>query len=104
MKRFIVDFDHIRQFAPQLYKIAKKFGVSKIYVFGSVARGDNTSKSDVDFLVDILEGASLFGVAGFNYEIELLLGVPVDVVPLSVLNRIKDQNFAIQIQKDAILL
>ena len=73
-------------------------------MFGSVARGDNTTQSDVDFLVEMQKGASLFGIAGFNYETELLLGVPVDVVPLSVLSQIKDQKFAIHVQKEAVPL
>jgi hypothetical protein len=50
------------------------------------------------------EGASLFGVAGFSYETEKLLGVPVDVVPLSALPQVKDQEFAINIQREAISL
>ena len=62
-------FDHLRQTAPQLMKIAKRYGISKIYVFGSVARGESTAQSDVDLLVEMETGASLFGVAGFNFEI-----------------------------------
>ena len=99
-----MNFDQIRQFSPQLLKIAKKYGISNIYVFGSVARGDNTAQSDIDFLVEMQEGASLFGVAGFSYETEQLLGVPVDVIPLSVLPQVKDQEFVINIQKEAVLL
>lgn len=99
-----MNVDQIRQFSPQLLKIAKKHGISSIYVFGSVARGDNTSQSDIDFLVELQEGASLFGVAGFSYELEELLGVPVDVVPLSTLPQVKDREFVINIQKEAIPL
>ena len=99
-----MDIDQIRKFAPQLLQIAQKHGISNIYVFGSVARGDNSSQSDVDFLVEMQEGASLFGVAGFSYETEKLLGVPVDVVPLSVLPQVKDQEFAINIQREALSL
>ncbi len=99
-----MDFDQIRKFTPQLIRIAQKYGISGIYVFGSVARGDNTSKSDVDFLVEMQEGASLFGVAGFCYEAEKILGVSVDVIPLSVLPQIKDQEFAKNIQREAIAL
>ena len=82
--------------------IAQKQGISRIYVFGSVARGEDSSQSDVDFLVEMREGASLFGVAGFSYEIEKLLGIPVDVVPTSVLPQVKDKEFVADIQKEAI--
>jgi len=99
-----MNFDQIRQFSPQLIKIAKKHGIKNIYVFGSVARGDNTPQSDVDFLIEMEEGASLFGVAGFSYESEELLGVPVDVIPLSALPQVKDQKFVRNIKKEAVPL
>ncbi|HEX9018682.1 MAG TPA: nucleotidyltransferase family protein [Anaerolineaceae bacterium] len=96
--------DQIREMAPELFKIAQKHGILRIQVFGSVARGDATSRSDVDFLVDLQEGASFFGVAGFSYEIEKLLGVPVDVIPSSVLSQLKDQTFVKTIQREAVPL
>jgi uncharacterized protein len=99
-----MNFEQVRQFSPQLIKIARKYGISAIYVFGSVARGDDTAHSDVDFLVEMQEGASLFGVAGFSYESEQLLGVSVDVIPISVLPQVKDQAFVINVQKEAIPL
>lgn len=99
-----MNFDHLRQAAPQLMMIAQKYGISRIYVFGSVARGDSTSQSDVDLLVEMEAGASLFGVAGFNYETEKLLGVQVDVVPLSVLPQVRDRKFVMNIQKEAVSL
>jgi uncharacterized protein len=99
-----MNFDQLQQLAPQIIEIAKKHGISKIYVFGSVARGENTKHSDVDFMVEMQEGASLFGMAGFGYETELLLGLPVDVIPLSVLPQVKDREFAANIQREAIAL
>ena len=50
------------------------------------------------------EGASLFGVAGFSYEVEILLGTPVDVIPLSVLPQVKDREFVMNIQREAVSL
>lgn len=99
-----MNYRQIQRLAPQIKTIAQKHGISKIYVFGSVARGENTSKSDIDFLVEMREGASLFGVAGFSYEIEKLLGTSVDVVPTSVLPQVKDKEFVANIQKEAIAL
>ena len=99
-----MNFAQIQQFAPQIIGIAKKYGISKIYVFGSVARGESTSHSDVDLLVEMQDGASLFGVAGFCFETELLLGLQVDVVPTSVLPQVDDQEFVMNIQREAIAL
>jgi hypothetical protein len=50
------------------------------------------------------EGAPLFGVAGFSYETEKLLGIQVDVVPLSVLPQVEDRDFVMNIQREAISL
>jgi uncharacterized protein len=99
-----MNFEQIRQIAPQLQEIAQKHGIKKIYVFGSVTRGEQTAQSDVDFLVELNENASLFGVAGFGYEAEKLLGIPVDVIPLSVLPMVTDREFVMNIQKEAALL
>lgn len=104
MYNSFMNLDQIRKFAPQINTIAQKHGISGVYVFGSVARGENTTSSDVDFLVEMKPGASLFGAAGFSYEVEKLLGVSVDVVPISVLPQIKDRGFAVNIQQEAVAL
>ncbi len=64
----------------QILKIAERYGTKNVRVFGSVARGDSTSASDVDFLVDLEPGRNLFDLGGFLYEVQELLGCPVDVV------------------------
>jgi predicted nucleotidyltransferase len=51
-----------------------------VAIFGSVARGEATSDSDIDFLVDFEEGSSLFDLLHLMDELEQLLGRRVDVV------------------------
>ncbi len=97
-----MNFEQIRKFTPQILSIARKHGIAKISVFGSVARGETTHQSDVDFLVEMEEGASLFGVAGFGYEVEQLLGVSVDVIPVSALKQVREREFVRKIQQEAI--
>ena len=99
-----MNFEQIKAYAPHLYKLAKKYGISKIFLTGSTARGDSSSISDVDFLVEMNPDASLFGVAGFMFEAEQLLGISVDVIPICLLPEIKDQAFAKNIQEDAVAL
>lgn len=94
----------IKKFSPELYRLAEKYGITKIQVFGSTARGDARPESDVDFLLEMKQGVSLMGVAGFAYEAEKLLGVRVDVVPTSVLPRVKDRIFVENIIRDAVLI
>lgn len=64
----------------QILRIAAGHGARNVRVFGSVARGDAGPDSDVDFLVDLEPGRSLFDLGGLMMELQELLGRPVDVV------------------------
>jgi predicted nucleotidyltransferase len=64
----------------EILRLAAKHGALNIRVFGSVATGTADDKSDVDFLVELEKGRSLFDLGGLLYELESLLQCPVDVV------------------------
>ena len=64
----------------EVLRIANKYGARRLRVFGSVARGEADARSDVDFLVDLEPGRSLLDLGGLQFELEALLGRPVDVV------------------------
>lgn len=49
-------------------------------VFGSVARGEDTSDSDLDILVDPTPQTTLLDIGAMRHELRKLLGVPVDVL------------------------
>lgn len=54
-------------------------------VFGSVLRGDDEEGSDLDLLVDPTPETSLMDVARIQGDLEVLLGISVDVLtPLSL--------------------
>lgn len=57
----------------------RRHGVRHAGVFGSVARGDNGTDSDVDFLVEFERGRSLLDLAGLRIELMETLGQGVDV-------------------------
>jgi len=59
--------------------LAGKYGASHIRIFGSVAHHTASETSDVDFLVELAPGRTLFDLGGFAYDLEKLLGRPVDV-------------------------
>jgi len=59
---------------------ASKYGAYNVRVFGSVARGEADSKSDIDLLVDMEPGRSLLDLSGLLIDLEDLLGCNVDVV------------------------
>ena len=64
---------------PEILQIAKKYGASNIKVFGSFAKGEITPDSDIDFLMDIEKGHSLFHRIQLMQELEDLLGRKVDI-------------------------
>jgi len=63
----------------EILEVAARHGVSNIRVYGSVARGEANRESDVDFLVDIEKGRSLFDLGAFYADLEDLLGCKIDV-------------------------
>ncbi|NJL40711.1 MAG: nucleotidyltransferase family protein [Leptolyngbyaceae cyanobacterium RM2_2_4] len=63
----------------EILAIAAKHGAYNVRVFGSVARGEATDKSDVDFLVEIEQGRTLFDRIALIQELEDFLERKVDV-------------------------
>jgi predicted nucleotidyltransferase len=59
--------------------LALAHGARDVRVFGSVARGDDGPESDIDFLVALEKGRTLFDLARLEIELERLLQAPVDV-------------------------
>lgn len=88
---------------PQLQAIvrplAQKYGAERVYLFGSYARGEGSSHSDIDLRIDkgAIRGLAL---AGLLVELEDALGLSVDLVPTGSL----DQRFLSAIQPDEVLL
>lgn len=63
----------------EILEVAARYGVFNIRVFGSVARDEAGEGSDVDFLVDVERGRSLFDLGGFYADLQDLLGCEIDV-------------------------
>lgn len=56
------------------------YPVRAVYVFGSYARGDFDSSSDVDICIEPEDGFDLFMLGGLGNTLEARLGVPIDIV------------------------
>jgi predicted nucleotidyltransferase len=67
--------------------LRNEFAVESLYLFGSVARGDNRPDSDVDVLIEFAPGSrpTLFTLAGVYGRLVDLLGCGVDVGTLDSL-------------------
>lgn len=63
-----------------ILRIAGTHGVTRVRVFGSVARGDQRPESDLDLLVDLLPGRGLLDLVAVKQDLEEALGCQVDVV------------------------
>jgi predicted nucleotidyltransferase len=64
----------------QILSLATKYGAYNVRVFGSVANGLTDEKSDVDFLVELEDGKTLFDLGGLLMDLQELLQRKVDVV------------------------
>ena len=91
------DIDNIRSI---VVPIAKKYGVARVYLFGSVARGEANENSDVDLRIDSGDIKSLFALSGFYADIEDALGKPIDVLTTKSLST----DFLNEIKNEEILL
>ncbi len=65
----------------RIKQLAARHGASNVRVFGSVARGQDTSDSDLDLLVDLAPDTGLVGLARLERELGELIEARVDVVP-----------------------
>ncbi len=64
----------------EILRLAARHGAYNVRIFGSVARGEARSESDLDLLVSMEKGRSLLDLIGFCQDIEDLFGCKVDVV------------------------
>ena len=64
----------------KLIEICRTNDIARIGVFGSVARGETTDKSDVDLLVYFLKRKSLLSVVSLERKMSEALGKKVDLL------------------------
>lgn len=84
--------EKLRRERRSLFDAARKHGVVKLRVFGSVARGESDPGSDIDLLVDLKPGRTPVDLAGFRREAAELLDLPVDVATPDMLkDRIREE-------------
>jgi uncharacterized protein len=85
-----IEFVRLRR--EEILAIARHYGARNVRLFGSVARREARPDSDIDFLVELEPGRSLFDLGGMLNDLEELLGVEVDVVTEKGLRkRIREQ-------------
>jgi uncharacterized protein len=71
---------HIREHRDEILRVASLHGAGNVLLFGSVARGEDTPESDVDFLVDVNGDTTPWFPGSLIADLEQLLGQRVQVV------------------------
>ena len=77
---------------------SKKYGITKLGLFGSYARGEQTPNSDIDICV-ALDPPSLFKLGGIYSELHELFNKEIDIVSLTGTNK---EDFIKELNKDVI--
>jgi len=81
-------------------EVAKEYGVERVTLFGSYARGEARNDSDIDLRIDKGRIRGLFQLSGFHIDLEERLKAHVDVVVTGSLS----EEFLERISREEILL
>ena len=95
----ILTFDDIQCIVKPL---AEKYYINEVYIFGSYARNEATSESDVDFLVFGGSEFTLTSVFAFAEELRMAIHKEIDVFEINEVNQ--DSTFYSTIMKEKIKL
>ena len=72
----------------------RRLGISSLLVFGSVARDEARSDSDLDLIAEFDRPVGYLGLARVQHELERLLGCRVDLAtPGMIRSELRDQIY-----------
>lgn len=96
----IVDIKEIKSVIRQIFDVQNK--VKLAWLFGSYARGESNSLSDIDILIDVQDSKkfNLFDIAEIKEKLQERFGLPVDVVMLKAIS----PDIKKRIEKEMILI
>ena len=94
--------DEIAAKRDEIHAIAKGHKAEKLWVFGSCARKEERSDSDVDFLVKFEGGIGLVEYVRFERELSHLLGRKVELTVNSAL--LREPRFAERVCREAVAI
>lgn len=78
--RIVTTTDLLRSRRDNISQLAAQHGAHNVRVFGSVARGEAGSSSDIDLLVERDQGRSLLDLIELSQELEAFLDRKVDIL------------------------
>lgn len=95
-------FEKLQAAAQELEDELRKRGVIAVYVFGSVARGEDGPESDIDIAVEVSpshEGFDAWDLGWVSASFRELMGCEVDVILLSGISEKLSQRIAPDLQQ-----
>jgi len=75
----------ISEISQKTLPVLRKYGILSASVVGSVARGQQTLKSDIDIVIDVIQPISLLTFARIKLELEEILQTKVDLIERSAI-------------------
>ena len=90
----------INEIKEKAIPVAKEYGIKKMSLFGSYARGDASDDSDVDIYIDKGKLRSLIRYFMFVDDLEKALQCHVDVVTTGI----EDRAFLDRLKSEGVLL
>lgn len=94
----------IQEIRERIVPIVKQHHVSKVYLFGSYARGTATTQSDVDLCVDASALRGLFALGSLYADLEDALQKKLDLITVGSLKYNPDSAFLEKLRKEQVLL
>ena len=102
MHEFTPTLTDLRAKRDEILQLAQQYGVYNVRVFGSVARGEATTDSDIDLLVSAHEGVSMFDLVGLWLDLQDLLGRKISLVTDD--DHPQREGFMNKVREDAVAL
>jgi predicted nucleotidyltransferase len=88
----------IEEIKGRIIPILERYGIKKAAIFGSLAKGEGKTSSDVDILVEIKSDMSLIDFIGIKLELEEALKMRIDLVEYDTIKPIiKERILAEQV-------
>ena len=94
--------DTIQAKRDEIHAIARRHKAERLWVFGSVARKEESPDSDIDLLVKFSPDATFKDFVGIENGVGSLFGRPVDVVENTALRR--NPRFAWRVCPEAVAI
>lgn len=95
-----ITLEDLRAQRDEILALAQQHSAFNVRVFGSVARGEATVQSDIDFLVDFFDDATLWDAVGLWQDLKEFLGRDISLIG----EEEHDTRFKQRIMKDAVPL